>query len=134
MWEISGKIVAHVGLVCLIVLYANVLLRKRYAQASSTNPATAPRPRLLAPIDIAGAIGVAVVWIALIYAKPPVAELWQTTKMHWTAALGATFWWLWLASRLDPNMGTGPELYSRVGVRSVLLLVAFVWAIAIILD
>jgi len=136
MWEISGKVVAHVALVCLIVFYASVLVRKRYAQASSTNPveAAASRPRLLAAIDAASAAGVALVWIAVSYAKPPLPELWQTTKMHWTAALAATCWSLWLATRLDPNGGAGPELYVRAGLRAALLLAVFAWAIAVILD
>ena len=134
MWEISAKVVVHAVFVCLILFYASVLFRQRYARTPSTNPIEAARPRPLAAIDVAGGIGVALVWIAVIYAKPPVAELWLTTKMHWTAALAATFWWLWLATRFDPDIGAGPALYVRVGLRAILLLVAFVWAIAIILD
>jgi hypothetical protein len=136
MPEISAMLVVHIMLVGLIVFRASIFFRQRFPGTSSSNPiqGSVPRHRLLAAIDIAGGIAVALVWIALAYTRPPLRELWQNSGTHWTAALAMTFSWLWLAGRLGQDVDAGTALYVRVALRAILLAVPFLWAMAVILN
>ena len=117
-------------LACAVLFRLILMMRKQLSHAASEPSPALPHHPLLSAVDAAAAIGAGIVWTALIYTGPSLAQLWQGEgrASHWTAALLYT--WLWLSVRPPvPAKATAAVLASIV-VRTALYGLAFAAAIA----
>src|SRR5258708_4446912 len=122
-------------LFCGFVLYrAIVLIRQQIATLAPTAEVVPAQHPLLRAVDAAGAIGIGVIWTALLYAGPSLLQVWrgQGGVSHWTSVLLATG--VWLSLRPPVATKTAAALWTTVAVRVVVYGLFFAVAIFSVND
>ena len=112
---------------CCIPFGVISAIRKQSARVPSTE-ATVPQHRLITALNEAGAIGVGIVWTALIYTGPSLTQLWygEGRVSPWVSALAYTSFWLSFSRVMVPEnrASVTSAILARVIVYGVFFFVA----------